>query len=191
MIIPDGYAQMNVKFTGLGVPTGAEVTFGVSLNLFTGEPADAADEVNDLWVTTFGPQQTGQVGVLAVLAKFGPNDSGPAAEVPGSGTSGAGTTSAPANFSVLVKKSTALGGRKGSGRMFIPGINEATVGPQGLLDGATVTNWQTAATNFYNGLITADLPMVLLHSDPVDSPLLVQSLSVQSIGATQRRRMRR
>ena len=99
----------------------------------------------------------------------------------------------PSNFSVLVNKSTALGGRRYRGRMFAPPvwINEGAVDSVGLISGSTLSNTTTLWNNFYNSLVTADIQPVLLHQGagaPIPTP--ITAFTVQALGATQRRRMR-
>ena len=43
MIIPSGFSQVNLKFTGPDVPTGAEMTFGVDNQISSFAPGDVAD----------------------------------------------------------------------------------------------------------------------------------------------------
>lgn len=191
MLIPDSFAQANVRFTGGALPFGAECTFGFTVAEFEGTPADAATTIGDLWADTFGPQQTAMVGVSSVLVKFGPNDTGPSAEVAGPGSAGVGTSVVPPNWSVLISKQTASGGRKNKGRMFVPGLAEGSVDNAGVINSAVLPDWQAACDAFFDGMVAADMTLVLLHNHPDDTPTFLTGLQVQSTGATQRRRMRR
>lgn len=195
MIIPDGTAQANLLFTGSGVPTGAQITLGLSVDTFVGTPTDAAAVVIDAWDdSNIENQLVNQVALTGVLVKFGPNATGPAAQVsaniPGASTQDGVTP----NVSVLVQKNTGLGGRSGRGRFYIPGLPESTVLSSGIIGPSTVAAIQDAMTLFHSALVTGDLPPLLLHADlsaPIDTPLPITSLTVSNRVATQRRRNRR
>jgi hypothetical protein len=190
VIIPSGYGQVNLQFTGDNLPTGAEVTFGIlnSLSL-------SANDVGESVIIAIGSSEIMQEFVddetiANVHVKLGPNASGPFADV-GSEISGAVSTSGTSpNVAVLIKKSTTLGGRKGAGRMFWPGCPEGAIGSDGTIDSAARIAIDGAFAQFRTDLDVNDVPMVLLHNDST-SPNLVSSLTCDPIGATQRRRMRR
>lgn len=194
MIIPDGYAQVNLKFGGAAAPTGAEMTFGVDVTGFTGDPLDAATAVANAWnVEDMPEQQVDGIELQGVLVKFGPNATGPSAEL---GVSIPGTVSqdgSPPMVSALISKTTAFGGRAGRGRMFMPGVPEQSVNEAGALGDTYVGNLQGAATAFAANMVLADLPPVLLHAEgsPISTPTPVTNFVVQTQSATQRRRNRR
>lgn len=94
---------------------------------------------------------------------------------------------------LLVQKKTALSGRRGSGRMFVPFISmaEPSVDPRGIIAGGSVTLLQTRYTKMLDNLTAAGVPMYLGH-DTVGStlvPTIVTALVVRSRIATQRRRL--
>ena len=126
-----------------------------------------------------------------VLVKFGPNVSGPSAVVPGNIPGGAGGAQAPPNLATLVRKNTGQGGRRGSGRMFIPGLAEGSVDVAGNQSGAILTAAQVDLDAFVSQCTTLGVPLALLSGDGLGPPLIISSLTVQSVAATQRRRMRR
>ncbi len=108
----------------------------------------------------------------------------------------------PSNTAALVQKRSALGGRSGRGRVYLPWfLPELEVDEIGSVTTATVGNLQTAVDAYYAGYEgnmviakrTYDLPwdnparqLILVSSGP-----LVTALKVSSIAATQRRRMPR
>jgi hypothetical protein len=92
---------------------------------------------------------------------------------------------------VLIKKRTALGGRQGRGRMFLPFLTEAQTDSGGRMTAGAIDGYQVAAGGFLAGLVSRDIPMVLLHAAPEIVPTLVLALEVQSLVATQRRRLRK
>lgn len=190
MIIPSGYAQVNVKMTGSALPLGAEWTFGVRNS--TDLPASTiASRVISQGVTSsiknlFATEST----LASVVVKLGPNATGASAEVgwnlAGNLSSGAGNPSS----SLLVSKITEMGGRHGKGRLFLPALPEAYILPGGAIDGALVVAAQTIVSGFLSGLAAQDIPMVLLHADAT-SPTNVSFLTVQARVSNQRRRNRK
>lgn len=96
------------------------------------------------------------------------------------------------NSAVLVRKNTASGGRKNRGRMFIPpfDLQEEIINSAGVINNADVTDYQIQWDAFGLALEAADLVPFLYHSSPLDDPTPITSFTVQSLAATQRRRMR-
>lgn len=192
MVIPEGFAQANLIFTGAAVPLGAEMTLGLELILGTPSPEEVAESVAGIWEVSGLLFQVDDITLERVAVKFGPNDTGPSGEF-ALGTNGgdAGEPDSP-NVAVLVKKQTALGGRAGRGRWFIPGIRETRVEPGGHINGDYAEDLQAALENFRAGLITDDLRATLLHGpdSPITEPTEITSFIVDSTAATQRRRLR-
>lgn len=107
------------------------------------------------------------------------------------GSGGGGAPSGP-NCAWLVRKNTLLGGRRGRGRTYFPGVTEGSVGDGGLVnegDGSL----RTGLEGFWNGITTSApgfTDLVLLHED-ASTPTVVQSWIMDTRIATQRRRLRR
>jgi hypothetical protein len=191
MIIPVGFAQVNLKFTGVPHPTGAEVTFGVGGGagaLSATEIADAvADAVSSSGImANFDSNST----ITSIGVKKGPNSNGPYGEVltniPGSVTS----TAQPPNTALLVTKNTNLGGRQGRGRLYWPALGANQVLEGGQINPSTAVAMQADFDSFFGKLQVANLPLTLLHADTL-VPTTITSLTVQGRAATQRRRLRR
>ena len=192
MIIPTGFAQANFKFTGTALPYGAEVTLGLLLEGST-TPALLSEDLGVLWESTFLQEQVSYVNIGSVLVKYGPNETGPSAEVANGGVGELVSSALTPNVSMLVHKATALGGRSGRGRFYVPGVREADVADDGTVSSTALAQWQTAANAFATGLAALDVAGVVLHSAdaPIDLPTLITSYEVQGRVATQRRRLRR
>lgn len=193
MIIPVDYAQANLRFTGPGMPLGGEVTLGLNIELFVGDPQDLAEQVFD----SFGPVATGtsissSVSLTSCYVKYGPNATGPSAVDSGSftGTGGSGTSP---NVSYLIRKNTSFGGRTGRGRMYWPGVVESGPGSDGVIDSAVVSNLQGNINSAYTTLVSIGAIPHLLHSagSPISAPLPITSFTVDGKVATQRDRLRR
>lgn len=190
MIIPVDFAQVNLIYTGPDVPTGAENTFGVALVDPGDTPNTVGLKVIARYTTDIAPTSTTGVTLSGVLVKFGPNATGPAALVPASvAGSNTGSQVTP-QVSYLVTKNTALGGREGKGRMYVPGIEEGSLTAGGVMSGGVQTALQASWDAFLGHLVDDDIAMNLLHTSAT-VPTVVDSLSVASQAATQRRRNRR
>lgn len=98
------------------------------------------------------------------------------------------------NTAVLVRKNTGLGGRRNRGRMFLPGVTVSFVAANGTITAANVTTLQTAVNLLHSPALFAASnvdAMALFHETPPTTPTIVNSLDVQNLVATQRRRLRR
>jgi len=193
MLIPSGFGQANLKFTGAACPSGAEVTFGfdntaASLGLSAIATAFAtaySDNIRDII--------DGDATLSAVLVKLGPNSTGPSGEF-GFAISGTATGSpVTPNTSLLVQKVTASGGRRGRGRSYWPGFTEADVDGGGVITSGYLVTVQAKCDGFLADLLAADVPMMLLHADSGSPPppdQVTDYVAAARMG-TQRRRMRR
>lgn len=188
-VIPVDYAQVNLKYAGVGWPNGGEVTFGVKNNDDL-SAAEIAAAVISIWSSNLRSMVPDAILLSSVLVKLGPNVDGDFAEV-GSGLAGTDDAGDVApNMAVLVRKVTALGGRKHRGRMFWP-VGESVVLDGGAISSTYVTNANENWADAQVALSSANIPMYLLHNDALVAPDLVTALAVQATGATQRRRLRR
>lgn len=193
MVIPTGFAQANFKYSGGGAPTGAEWTLGLDIGSAVGGPAGVAFDLITNYGATIRTVLPSSCVLTSVLVKFGPNNLGPSAEVSSTvpGTGGGAQTSP--SVAALVQKITAIGGRAGRGRFYLPGVQESEVGETGVLTGAFVDGLQDVMEAFYSELVSSGMPPVLLHGDgsPVSTPTPITSFNVDGTVATQRRRQRR
>lgn len=193
-IIPSDYAQVNLMFTGLAAPLGAQITFGVQ-NAESLWPETIGERVLTLWEgAELDDRQSSAISLTGCLVKVGPNATGAqalvSANIPGKGNA----ESAPPNVAAIIRKQTQFGGRKGRGRLYMPGIAEANITSTGTMSGTPLTAMQTSWSTFLTGLLEEDIPMVLLHSEQdggLTPPYVVSSLLVESRIGTQRRRNRR
>lgn len=96
------------------------------------------------------------------------------------------------NTAVLVRKLTASGGRRGRGRMYIPGLPEGNVATAGNITPSVVPTLQTAIDSLLTNLVAhASVERcVLFHDTAPFTPTTITSLEVQRKVATQRRRLR-
>lgn len=195
MEIPAGYAQITLGFSGAMAPTGAAVVYGVLWDeeFPSSFMSEALDEAVAAFGTRFMPAITNQLTLSSALIKVGPNVTGPSLEKGYSVTGGSGNVGGYPGACYLLTKRTAFGGRAGRGRMFLPGVPEATIEPGGLLTSGTATAMTTAATNWLADHATNAVPVVLLHNagSPLTEPTPVTEMACSARTATQRRRNRR
>jgi hypothetical protein len=188
-IIPATFGQANYKFTGVGVPTGAEVTWGFH-NEDASDATFCAESFVGAWTDQLKEVTPQAVTLSSVLVKLGPNDTGEFAEL-GVGVAGTGSPNeVQPNMAVLVQKRTALGGRRNRGRVYWPCAEDA-VDSGGNVDTAVLAVMQDQFSAFRLQTTTVGLTLHILHSSAPTTPTPVTALTVQAIAATQRRRLRR
>ena len=189
MIIPEGYGQFVFSFAGQGLPSGGAVVVGFR-NDTPQSAIQCADDAKAAWVTRFMPSISSAVQFTTVLCKLGPAETGESAlSTSGAYGSLAVTQTSPATC-YLIRKYTGFGGRRGRGRMYIPGPVENDVNVAGDLQSSRVTALTTACAGFLTDMQTAGCSLVVLHNDGTP-PYGVTELRVDPIIATQRRRLRR
>lgn len=199
LIIPPGFALGAHRHTITGDPEEMIVTMGydVSSPDVAISQQDLANRLHTAYANAMKESLTPQTTVVGLTLYFG-QDGGDPVVVASNNAPVVGTSSGsalPPSVAVLVRKVTALGGRQGRGRMFIPGFNEAGVDPSGALVGANLTQLQTDLNQwmgFLNGPGGEGVDPVLLHStgETVTAPTVISSFSAQPKVATQRRRLR-
>lgn len=194
MHIPEGFQNIRYIFQLDGVPDPMSFGIGAAPEL-TATPSETAHTAYTAYVTNVasatpfmntgwqftGTQVTRTIDGEPVIGEW---------NEPYVGTGSNPTP--PTNSSILIKKLTSSGGRKNRGRIFWPvsQLNEADVSNAGLMGTLLTAQFQEQWTNFLEALETAGLSPFLFHSDPVDTATPIQAFQVQSLLATQRRRMR-
>lgn len=191
MIVPAGFA--NVRHFSAIQTMSRSAEFALAYQITSWDPGDIED-LYDSYVE-FGQAIGWTINVTFVGIQVVVGTSDPSAplvyEFAGTeGGSGSNPLSSP-QVSMLVKKLTNLGGRRGRGRAYIPWVQEGQVFDNGHLDGDFRDGVQTALNDF----VTAEATQlggspVLLHTDG-DDPSELTSLQVESATATQRRRLLR
>lgn len=191
MVIPDEYGQVNLGFNWFTTQLRAEVVFGISRADLSNNVETVAGLVEEAYLDgDMRGVSSHFITLDNIHVKFGPNDTGPSFDLPVSHESTASGQGATPNTALLVKKNTAVGGRRGRGRMYWPGIEEGVIDAYGNIDPTARDTFQDDFTNFLESLSGSSIPMVVLHAQSGFTPHLVSSLAVQSVAATQRRRLR-
>lgn len=201
IIIPDGFALITYTWQSILFDSGgAATTHGTTTN---GLPLPA---VAGNWAAAMQeeilPLMTPDVTLVSVTAVT--DDLSAEITVGEAGGSSETTMNAP-NVAVLVKEVTASRGRRGRGRMFLPGLAfDSQVTSSGLMASGYVDSLQAAIDSFRLSAQTPDgMEMVVLQrttptvnppenpTPPLSPPPEVTDLQVQSKVASQRRRLRR
>lgn len=174
-------------------------TFGVD-NTGNGTVDAVASHVAHAWATGFrASSQSDQVRPAFAFAQLGTEAGDTVVAQAAVGINGGDSrTLAPQNCAMLARKLTNLGGRKNSGRMFLPWVFEQEVDNTGVMDPNAVTKFSTDLNNFLLALadvaVNGPTPMVILHNEDIHGvtipPTSVAGLVLDHVIATQRRRMR-
>lgn len=90
----------------------------------------------------------------------------------------------------LLRKITALGGRKMHGRMYLPGVNEQDIDAYGVVVGSKLTELTTQWNTFLGDMANSSFYWYLLHQG-VTAPTPIDSYLWDTLSATQRRRLRK
>lgn len=192
-IIPEGFAQVLQRMRLGGADRDYLVTYGVSLE--SGASVAMANSLHSAFALNWDDVLSDSYTMPGCIVREGTGSGDPITwESTNSAIVGAITSGVfPPNTAVLVKKTTASGGRRNRGRMFIPAvISEAGVNNSGQIDPAFLAARQTIADDFLDDTIgvTGVGNMVILHSEAPSTPTTVTSLIVDQTVATQRRRLR-
>lgn len=196
MPTPPGFAECSYEFRQVGLTRPAYVTFGI-------DPSDTDPGVIALslqacflaagsWKTILDSTAT----LTAIRVSLGTDGSGDLVTVFSTNqVGGMAALTTPPNVAMLVHKSTARGGRRGRGRMYLPWVLQSTqVDEGGTINAAAITTATAAMSAWRTALTTALCPLVLLHGigkTSIPAPDAVTSLSVDRLVGTQRRRLGR
>lgn len=195
--IPEGFGEIVVTYSQTGTTRPAQWTIGVEPPPAQ-PPAEYLNDVITSWSAagrvlasnSFDARATAISARLTVQTSTGPVIYEQALGVTGTRTGEA----QPPNVAVLIRRNTARGGRRGRGRLYLPSayLSEVDVQEGGVIASARRTELQTIATNIAVGAVGAGLGVpVLLHNDGVVPPDEIESMVVQNLVATMRRRLRK
>lgn len=202
LVIPAGFAAVEMLTRHVSASHQAEVTFGIDISDATGGDTDIANACTSIWADAWAGLTDAGVQIGPSIIHIG-GASPPYLRVDGTFTA-AGTVTGetvPSNCAALVRKLSGQAGRGGRGRDYVPWVlRDSQVDDVGNIDGTTLVNLQTAAENWLTGMQAGDggsgpIPVVILHnaegSTAADPPALVSAVVVDLLIATQRRRLGR
>jgi hypothetical protein len=193
LIIPPGYAQLTVKFHAGSTGRACVSVFGVAV----ATPPTITDL--NAFSTSLSAYYRGQIkspgtydGIRALIGQ----DGGDPVELNSVAGAGAGTTNVemvPPQVMVLLRKTTALAGRRNRGRTFWPDLQETHVTSAGALSSTMLTSLTTTASDILS-LFSAGTVfdgMVLLHATGDTDPTPVTAYTPDPMVATLRPRFDR
>lgn len=191
--IPPGFAEYAMRFKLASDPEPMYCFWGIDLATGVGAAQSVVDAIDGVTTSVLVNVVTNEYDLGGGWVTFG-NDGGDI-RIDSGVTPVVGTDTPPAvanNTTLLVKKVTASGGRRGRGRAFVPGFRNSVVLANGNLTSTFVTamqgEWDTWRTNMV-ALAEVD-SLVLLHETAPFTPSPITDLVVDARAATQRRRMR-
>ncbi len=194
--VPAGFAEIIYRFTIAGDAEEMLTSWGIGNELNQNWTADHASQLADVYGTTMRTRQSGDCVFRGVYLRAGPDNEGPQftadRNLPGTGTG----VSLPPNNAALLQKRSNVGGRRNRGRNYIPGVPVADVNQAGVWGTGKQAVWQTAASNWLAETAARAFvsEVVIFHTTaagvPGLPPTVVESITVPTKIATQRRRMR-
>ena len=173
VVIPPGFGEASFIFTG-DVGTAPYVTtLGVSLADAGGDFVAAANGLMQSYNQAFGGSTSESLSLDRVILAVGQDGAGGSVESTVGPYQGQGTGDfAPTAMSTIMRKETAVLGRKGRGRMFMPGsVFENNVNEAGALPPGAIADFSSRGDDFFTALtsgvpagVGVPTPPVLLHS---------------------------
>lgn len=201
VVIPSGYHQVTYLWRHSSLTRDFATVFGGAAPSSTAA-ADIAETWVEAWDNELKSRTDSSLQLRAILVRQGPNTGefpGETVEVAVGTNGGTAFESSPVNCALLVRKTSLFGGRHNRGRTYWPGlVADTDVSDVGVIGSAQVTAIQTDMDQFLAAVIngntstTQAIDPVILHDEnsPATGPTTIQSLVVQNIIATQRRRVR-
>lgn len=194
LVIPPGYGNAALVFTSLAGTPEFVTTIGVDLSAKTDDYVGAANQVMTAYGTAFAPATDSSLTLDRCTLAIGQDGAGGSvdSDIPPFPMTRTGDA-APLAMSAICRKVTNTFGRRGRGRMFLPGVlraNEVTEG--GTIYGERQASLSGAAEDFLETLQSAafSLPPVLLHSTAPADPSPITALTIQPLVGWIRGRIR-
>lgn len=183
--IPENYFEVSFVHSLVGSLRPLVTTLGLFYRgaIFNTDALAASDE----WDSQLMPAISDQVTHVNTVWR---SAEGTVLEVGADTVGGNGGAAAPPNVAYLVKKVTTLPGRRGRGRMYIPGVIEGNVNAVGVLSDPGLASIQGAINDLIEAEDVHGFTPFLLHNGAT-APTEITTMVVQQLVATQRRRLRK
>lgn len=196
LVIPPGYANAAFVFNG---PPGTQpyiFTLGVDISGWGGDHVAVANILKATFAGQFATEVTSQLTLDRVTLAVGQD--GPGGSVDSDSAPDAFTRSGsfpPTAMSCIVRKVTNELGRRGRGRMYVPGIiSENEVDQDGSIVAARRTAVNQLFDDWYDTLaappLETALPPVLFHASAPTNPTPITSFAVSDLVGWIRGRIR-
>lgn len=194
LVVPPGFGLASFIHTGAVGTQPYVCTLGIDFDAGVISAQDAANRCFIAWSTNLGPEISSQLTLDRVSLFVG--DDGPSGSVDSDlspvAMSRAGTYP-PTSLSAIVRKVTAEPGRRGRGRMFLPGaVSESEVDQDGTVVAARRATLTTAMQDFGAGLVTGGGVNggVVFHSTAPFDPTPIVNFAVSDLVGWIRGRIR-
>lgn len=196
LVIPPGYASAAFVFTGSVGTQPYITTLGVDISGFGGNHVQVANILKGHFAGVFKTEMSSALTLDRVTLTVGQD--GPGGSVDSDTAPDSFTRSGqfpPTAMSCIVRKVTNELGRRGRGRMFVPGIvSENEVGEDGSIVPARQTAINSVLDTFYAGLNEVDpevaIPPVLFHASAPTIPTPITGFAVSDLVGWVRGRIR-
>lgn len=196
LIVPPGYGSAAFIFTGAVGTQPYVTTLGVQMNTSEFTSVEVADACFQYYVSNILPLTSNQLTLDRVQLYVG--DDGPSGSVDSTAAPVAGSVSStnftPTAMAAIARKVTNTLGRRGRGRMFLPGVlGEANVDQDGTIQAGYRTTLNTALAGLLEDLSGAGsetLGAVLLHTSAPADPTPITGLVVSDLVGWIRGRIR-
>ena len=197
IIIPPGFAQAAFVLIGSTGTQPFVTTIGLDISEAGGEFVGAANTAFDIYATELLGITDDALTLSHVTLQIGQDGGSGSVQSdlpPANGTSSGGF--GPVAMSLIARKNTPVLGRRGRGRMFIPGVlQEAGVEPDGQLTPTFRGQLQGHLNDFWtgfedSGIAGTPISPVLLHSDAEASPTPITSFTASPLVGWIRGRIR-
>ncbi len=191
--IPPGFAEMALQWDLPADPEPMMCFVGLDLAAGTGASQAVADTILETAHLALDNITSDDYTLGPGWVTFGQD--GGDIRIDGSAAPIVGTvvgTAYPPQITILAKKLTASGGRRGRGRCYMPGVNSGVANNAGKITPAQITTF-TSAWELMRTNVTAlgDVDgLVLLHESAPFTPTPITEFVVDDRLATQRRRLR-
>lgn len=194
MTIPIGFAEAWVQYSLASQPRASFTAFAFEVETppFTQSNADTLLNSLGTWLDDVLSSAHAIVGGFVLVGSDG-GDIRLDVTYGAAKTGARSATSLPPQVAALLKKRTAMGGRRNRGRNFLPGIAEADVNDNGVLSGAFQTILGATGAGIWTALGAGGAAntagAVLLHESGPTTPTPLTGIIADTVVATQRRRL--
>jgi hypothetical protein len=197
LIIPPGYGNAAFIFTStVGTPP-LVTTLGIDLSNAGGDFVEVANQLMGVYAGAFGSGTDSSLSLDRVNLAVGQDGPGGSVDSDAEPIAMTGSiTGPPVSMAPIARKVTNDIGRRGRGRMFLPGVLAAnSVGEDGVITSAARDSLQARLDAFYESLFTdagppTPFPPVLLHSQAPADPTPITGFSISLVVGWIRGRIR-
>lgn len=200
VVIPPGFIRGAYELRNAGDPESWFVTLAFDAQSAGGEFEAVLDAGLAAWVDNIQAGFSTATTLVGLHGSIGQDGGPPLTIFAPAGVAGSSSSAKlPQNCAALVRKNTVRAGRPGKGRMFLPNyLDESAVNNVGVIDGGELTAIQAALDSFWSDLTdsggTQNAAPTLLHNAGIPggtTPSSITGFQLDSVIATQRRRLRR